>query len=86
MKRTRLYDPGRPAINSINCQNSKISRCLDHHFQPPVKEIPPNIKGTNDFVNKISIFKIPENSFLVTMDVKALHTNIQNNELLLSKK
>ena len=35
-----------------------------------------DIKDTNDYVNKISSFKVQENSFLVTMDVKALHTNI----------
>ena len=39
-----------------------------------------DIKDTNDSVNKINNFKLPENSFLVTMDVKALYTNIPNNE------
>ena len=42
--------------------------------------IPSYIKDTNDSVNKIDNFKVSENSFLVTMDVKALHTNIPNNE------
>ena len=37
-------------------------------------------KDTNEFVNKINNFKVPENSFLVTMDVKALYRNIPNNE------
>lgn len=32
-----------------------------------------------DFTNKINTFDIPENSFLVTIDVKALHTSITNN-------
>ena len=34
----------------------------------------------NDFVNKINNFKVSENSFLVTMDVKTLYTNISNKE------
>ena len=34
------------------------------------------IRDTNDFWNKINNFKVPEISYLVTMDVKALYTNI----------
>ena len=63
---------GRPVINPINCH---ISRFVDHHLQPLVKEIPSCIKGINDFVNKGNNFKVPENLFLVTMDVKASYTN-----------
>ena len=73
-------NPGRFVINSINCHISEISRFVDHYPQPLVKEIRSYIKDTNDFVNKINIFKVPENSFLVSMDVKALYTNIPNNE------
>ena len=54
-------NPGRPVINSINCHTSEISRFVDHHLQPLVKEIPSYIKDTNDFVNKINNFKVPEN-------------------------
>ena len=73
-------NPGRPVSNSVNCHNSGISHFADHHLQPLVKEIPSYIKDTNDFINKINNFKVPENSFLVTMNVKALYTNIPNNE------
>ena len=69
-------NPGRFVINSI----TEISRFVDHHPQPLVKEIRSYMKDTNDFVNKINIFKVRENSFLVSMDVKALYTNIPNNE------
>ena len=47
--------------------------------QPLVREIPSNIVDANDFVNKINNFKVPENSFLVTFNVKALYANIPNN-------
>ena len=43
-------------------------------------------KDTNDFVNKINNFKVQENSFLVTMDVKALYTHIPNNEGIAAAK
>ena len=44
------------------------------------------IKDTNDSVNKINNFKLQKNSFLVTMDVKALYTNIPNNKSIAAVK
>ena len=79
-KTQKENNPGRPVINSINCYTSEISRFADHHRQPLVKEIPSYIKDTNDSVNQINNFKVPENSFLVIMEVKALYTNIPSKE------
>ena len=76
-------NPGRSVINSINCDTSKILCIADQHLQLLVKEIPSYIKNTNNFANKINNFKVPENSFLVTMDVRALYINIPNNKVLL---
>ena len=73
-------NPGRHVINSIKCHTSKMSHFFDHHLQPLVKEISSHIKDNNDFVNKIDNFKVPENSSLVKMDVKALYTSIPNKE------
>ena len=33
-------NPGRPVINSVNYHTSEISRFVDHHLQPLVREIP----------------------------------------------
>ena len=33
-------NPGRPAINSVNCLNSKTSQFVDHHLQPLVIRCP----------------------------------------------
>ena len=71
LKMHKKNNTGRPVINSINC---------DHHLQLLVKEISSNIKDTEDFVNKLYSFKVPKNSVLVTMDVKAFFINISNNE------
>ena len=77
-------------INSINCHTSETSRFVYHHLQTLVKEIPSYIKDTKDFVKRINNFKVPENSFLVTMEVKALQLYVQTyqtkNVLLLSNK
>ena len=64
--------PERPIINSINCHTSEISRFVDHHIQPVVREIPSYIKDTNYFKNKINNFAVAPNSFLVTTDSKPL--------------
>ena len=77
---------GRPVINSINCHTFEISRFVDHHLQPLVREIPSYIKDINDFINKIDNFAVPPDSFLVTMDVKSLYTSTPNNEGIASVK
>ena len=79
-------NPGRPAINSINCYTSEISRFIDHHLQLLMREIPSFIKDTNDFINKIDHFTVPPDSFFVTMDVKSPYTSISNNTGIASVK
>ena len=76
-------NPGRPVINSVNCHISEISRFVDHHLQPLVRE---DIKDTNDFTNKINNFPVPPNSLLVTMNVKSLYTSAPNDEGIASVK
>ena len=70
-------------INSFNCPTSDISRFIDHHLQPLLREIPSYIKDTRAFINKIDNFAVPPNVFLVTMDVKS---SIPNNEGIASVK
>ena len=79
-------NPGRPVINSITCHTSEISRFVDHHLQPLVREIPSYIKDTYDFISKIDNFAVPPNSFLVAMDAMSLYTSIPNNEGIASVK
>ena len=44
-----------------------------------MKQIPSYVKDTNGFINKINVIKsVPKNSYLVTMDVRSLYTNIPN--------
>ena len=57
------------------------SKYVDYHLQLIVKQIPSYVKDTNDFINKINAAKsVPKNSYLVTMDVRSLYTNIPNAE------
>ena len=68
-------------VSSINCHTVNISKYVDYHLQPIVTQIPSYVKDTNDFINKINAVKsVPKNSYLVTMDVRSLYTNIPNAE------
>ena len=74
-------NPGRPVVKSVNCHTANISKYVDYHLQPIVKEIPSYVKDTQDFLKKLEKVKdIPLESLLVTFDVKSLYTNIPNNE------
>ena len=74
-------NPGRPVVSSVNCHTSKISKFVDYHIQPLAKELPSYVKDTTDFINKIKdIGPLPSNSYLFTMDVSSLYTNIPHNE------
>ena len=80
-------NPGRPVIPSVNCHTSNISSFVDYHIQDFAKSLKSYVKDTTDFINKISnLGELPEESYLVTMDVKALYTNIPNDEGLQALK
>ena len=44
-------NPGLPVVSSINCHTANISKYVDYHLQPIVKQIPSYVKDTNDFIN-----------------------------------
>ena len=72
-------NPGRPVVSSINCHTANISKYVDYHLQPIVKQLLSYVKDINDFINKINIVKsVPENSYLVIIDVRSIYTNIPN--------
>ena len=74
-------NPERPVISSVNCQTSNISKYVDYHLQPIVQQIPSYIQDTSDFLRKINrIEKIPDISYLVSLNVRSLYTSILNSE------
>ena len=77
----KMHKEGNPGRPVVNCHTANISKYVGHHLQPIVKQIPSYVKDTNDFINKINAVKsVPKNSYLVTMDVRSLYTNIPNAE------
>ena len=81
---TKIYKqgiPGRPVVISINCPTSKISKYVDYHLQPLVKETPLYVKDTKDFLNKMKdTEKVPEETYLIIMNIISLYTNIPHSK------
>ena len=74
-------NPGRPIVSSVNCHTANIWKYVDYHTQPIVKEILSYVKNTQDFLKILEKVKdIPQESLLVTLDVKSLYVNNPNNE------
>ena len=72
---------GRPAISSINCHTSRISEFVDYYLQPEVKKLKSYVKDTTDFIKKIeAIDHVSDDSYLVSLDVRSLYTNIHHTE------
>ena len=70
-------NPGHPVVSSVNCHTANISKYADYHLQPIVKEIPLYVKDKQDFLKKLEKVKdIPQESLLVTLDIKSLYVNI----------
>ena len=71
----------------MNCHTGNISKYVNYHIQPIFKEIPSYVKNTKDFLKKLDKVKgIPQESLLVTLEVKSLDTNIANNRGLKTVK
>ena len=79
--------PGRPVISSVESHSSKISEYVDMTLQPIVKNMKSYVRDTSDFIRKLkTIDVVPEGSFLVSLDVRALYTNIPHEEGLSAVK
>ena len=76
-------NPRRPVVSSANCHTYTISKYVDFHLQPVVKNIPSYVRNATDFLQKLDKVKnIPNDCLLVTLDVKSVYTNIPNNEAI----
>ena len=73
--------PGLPIISGCNSPTEKLSQYLDFYLKPIVRNIPSYIKDTTHFLQVVLDQKeIPDNTILVTLDVKSLYTNIPDDE------
>ena len=73
--------PGKPIESFTDFHKSKNSKLVYHYLQPHSKALPSYVQDTTDFINKLKTVKDESKDFiLVTLDVRALHTNIPNDK------
>lgn len=73
--------PGRPIVSANSSPTERISQFVDHFINPLVKLTKSFIQDTTDFLNRLQeVGPLPENCYLVTLDVTSLYTNIPNYE------
>lgn len=76
----KINNPGRPIVSGIGTVTERISSLVD----TLIKDIPPTfpsfVKDTSHFLQKIAPLDIPDNAFLVTLDVASLYTNIPHRD------
>ena len=71
--------PGRPIVSGNGCPTERISQFVDYFLKPIVQNTRSYIRDTTHFLNLLQNHKnTPENTFLVTLDVSSLYTNIPN--------
>ena len=70
----------RPIVSTVNSATANLAEFLDIYLQPIMKQLPAYLKDTTQFINKISEIPVEQNTWLVTVDVKSLYTNIPNDE------
>ncbi|XP_053383089.1 uncharacterized protein LOC128549717 [Mercenaria mercenaria] len=76
-----LNYPGRPNVSACSSPTENISKYLDYILKPHMINLPSYIKDTTDFIEKIKSFKFKsEATYLVTLDVSSLYTNIPHSD------
>ena len=71
-----LLRPKKSRTRSFTCSRKYIKKAC-----PIMQELPSYIKDTTHFFQKIDeVGEISEDTYMVTIDVKSLHTNIDNDE------
>jgi hypothetical protein len=71
-----MIPPGRPIISDCGSESYRISEIIDYHLQPIANRHFSFLKNTDDFLSQVSEISIPPNSFLITLDIDAMYTNI----------
>lgn len=70
--------PGRPIVSDCGSDTYLIAELIDHYLQPLSTSHPSYIKDSYHFMDIINSTYIPTQSYLITLDVDAMYTNIDN--------
>ena len=83
-KNDNKIPPGRPIVSDCGSDTYRISEYIDSFLQPLATIHSSYIKDTYHFLSKLNQINPPQNSYLVTIDVESLYTNINNNDGLIA--
>ena len=71
----------RPIVSGCSGPTANLSTFLDFFLKGKLREVPAHIKDTDDFVRDLTrLPPLPEDTILVTADVKSLYTMIPQDE------
>ena len=73
--------PGRRIVSAGNSSTYNISKYVNFVLKPLMQSLPSYVKDTTDFIQKLKSSKLAHaNSYLVTLDVSSLYTNIPHKD------
>lgn len=75
---------GRPIVSDCGSESYRIAEYIDYFLNPLSHMHTSYVKDTYDFVNKLRAVRAPSNSFLFSIDVDSLYTNIETARGLLA--
>ena len=71
-----LVPPGRPIVSDCGSESYRIAEYIDYYLTPLSQRHPSYVKDTYEFVNMLKDVQVPAGSFLFSIDIDALYTNI----------
>ena len=74
----------RPILSCTNGPTCKASAFLDKFLQPHMKSTKSYLKNSTQLVNILSNKRIPANSYLITLDIESLYTNISHDQAIIT--
>lgn len=67
---------GRPIVSDCSSESYRVAEYIDIYINPLAQLHPSYVKDTYGFVKKLSRLLVPTNTFLFSIDVDSLYTNM----------
>lgn len=76
MEQLHIIPPGRPTVSDCGSETYYPAEFLDFYLNPLSTRPSSHLKDTYDFISKIKQLFILQSSYLFSMDIEILYTNI----------
>ena len=84
--KNKTHPPGRPIISGIGSLYSRVGEYLDFFLQPLVVQGKAYLKDSKELIKSLASITVSEETWLVTVDVESLYTNIRQADAILAVK